>query len=401
MSVNLAWPCYVPGDLNPQLVGKMGIMNDPSYSDNGSRMGRVGEGVRQALRPNSLSAAAAAKAIHGVVLGSYVLEAAAARSMNFTIEGQGDAVENQRVLVLFVRVPEIHSNIPDPFCGDTNDALCRSKKALIQLHSQIGLPNAIDSSHSLLPGSVVEIEFIKEYSRGLVKKIVSAVTSDLTKGSPADASPISVFESGQHSHAEQLNPATQTPADIAECAANYDNPPPDVATDWNKYASLQATMISKAHKEFLPYVKCFFWRCFIEHNIQILPTGGSYRTYAEQKGHYDRWIARGKTGIPAAYPGRSQHNYGLALDFNAIVDYKLKNGTNNLRFASPKPEWVASGIPDVAESIGLRWLGRSKGSLYDPIHIDAFELVGEDVGALQRRAADEGVDGNKVSLTLS
>jgi len=176
-----SWPCYAPGDLNPQLVGKMGIMNDPSYGDDGNAMGRVGEGIRQAIRPNSLSAAAASSAIHGVVLGSYVLEASAARSMNFSTKDL-TTVEDQRVQVLFVRVPEIHSNIPDPFCGDTKDALCRSKKALVQLHSQIGLPNSLMASHALLPGSIVEIEFTNGYSKGLVKKIVAAATSNLTLG---------------------------------------------------------------------------------------------------------------------------------------------------------------------------------------------------------------------------
>mgnify|MGYP003627573699 FL=1 len=181
VSPDPVWPCYAPGDLNPQLVGKMGIMNDPSYGDDGNSMGRVGEGIRQAIRPNSLSAADASSAIHGIVLGSYVLEASSARSMNFSSKDI-TTVEDQRVQVLFVRVPEIHSNIPDPFCGDTNDALCRSKKALIQLHSQIGLPNSLMASHALLPGSIVEIEFTNGYSKGLVKKIVSATSSDLTLG---------------------------------------------------------------------------------------------------------------------------------------------------------------------------------------------------------------------------
>ena len=396
------WPCYAPGDLNPQLVGKMGIMNDPSYEDNGGSMGRVGEGIRKAIRPNSLSLIEANSAIHGVVMGSYVLEAAAARSMNFSIKNS-TSVDNQRIQILFVRVPEMHTNIPDPFCGDKIDVLCRTKKALIQLHAQIALPNELMASHALLPGSIVEIEFTNGHSKGLVKKIVSASSSNLTLGHFASASGRSVYNSGGYKFAEVLAQPMHTPEEIKECAANYDNPPSPYLPDWNKQVSSQTREFVDMHAEFTPYAKCFIWRCFVELGIQIR-ANRTYTTFARQAELYEKYLEKkraGKKTLPSAKPGYSWHNYGVALDFNPI----LPDGRMLTSYNATKDEWIASGIPAIINSMNLKW-GGDWGDYYghkqyDPIHLDFRLIIGEKTPALKKRSEAEGVAGNRVSLNLS
>ena len=68
------------------------------------------------------------------------------------------------------------------------------------------------------------------------------------------------------------------------------------------------------------------------------------RTYAEQKALYDRWKA-GLSKYPAAVPGTSDHELGLAFDI--VADDAVLEAAGAL--------W---------ESMGGRWGGRFK----DPIH---------------------------------
>lgn len=81
--------------------------------------------------------------------------------------------------------------------------------------------------------------------------------------------------------------------------------------------------------------------------LRVTVTSG-YRSMREQKRLYDRWIARGRTGLPAARPGSSTHNFGLAFD--AVVA------------GGRLPEFVR-----IAECAGLKWAGRR-----DPVHFDPF-----------------------------
>lgn len=71
------------------------------------------------------------------------------------------------------------------------------------------------------------------------------------------------------------------------------------------------------------------------------------RTFAEQKKLYDRFIS-GHSALPAAPPGRSKHEFGLAVDMTA----------NSL----PGLTWLGT----VWRSWGLTW-----GAPSDPVH---FEL---------------------------
>lgn len=72
-----------------------------------------------------------------------------------------------------------------------------------------------------------------------------------------------------------------------------------------------------------------------------------YRSIEKQRTLYNAWLRRGKTGLPAAPPGTSAHNYGLAVD--VVTD---------------APDQVKQFAADIA---GLVWFGPS-----DPVHYDPY-----------------------------
>ncbi len=79
----------------------------------------------------------------------------------------------------------------------------------------------------------------------------------------------------------------------------------------------------------------------------------TYRSSAEQSKLHRAWIRRGKTGLPAAPPGQSFHEFGLAVDF-----------------ATDPPD-ALERVGEIAEDFGLRWGGRFN----DPVHIDFGTVV--------------------------
>ena len=95
-----------------------------------------------------------------------------------------------------------------------------------------------------------------------------------------------------------------------------------------------------------------------DEGISITLTSG-FRTLQEQRRLYARL---GRVGL-AAQPGRSYHNYGLALDF----------------VATPRSAQARAGR--LAESLGLRWGGRFHPP--DPVHIDAGNYVPIDQAAAE------------------
>lgn len=101
--------------------------------------------------------------------------------------------------------------------------------------------------------------------------------------------------------------------------------------------------------------------------IQIRLTSG-FRSIQQQRGLHARL---GRRGLAAA-PGRSFHNYGLALDFV----------TRN-----PRDQTRAGAL---AESLGLRWGGRFRPP--DPVHIDAGNYITIE------QARSEGWPGSLVTL---
>lgn len=74
----------------------------------------------------------------------------------------------------------------------------------------------------------------------------------------------------------------------------------------------------------------------------------TYRSIANQERLYQAWLARGKTGLPAARPGLSTHNYGIAFD--AVF-----------------PAASTSTVAAVARFHGMEWFGPG-----DRVHFDIF-----------------------------
>lgn len=84
----------------------------------------------------------------------------------------------------------------------------------------------------------------------------------------------------------------------------------------------------------------------------------SHRSNESQK----KLIAAGGSVKPAK-PGKSLHNHGVAIDIN------LKKGDQLWKKATPKQEWVDTGIPKLAKDLGFRWGGEFNNN-YDPVHFD-------------------------------
>ena len=104
-----------------------------------------------------------------------------------------------------------------------------------------------------------------------------------------------------------------------------------------------------------------------------------------------------KANSKNASPGRSVHNYGYAIDVN-LVNIQTKKW---LKKASPKTDWIASGIPKLAEEMGLRWGGKAFAGYYDPVH---FEKAVDTKVLLAQAKKQFGsdvtkIEGNKVLIT--
>jgi hypothetical protein len=100
------------------------------------------------------------------------------------------------------------------------------------------------------------------------------------------------------------------------------------------------------------------------------------RSREKQQRLYDAWLARGKTGLPAAPPGKSKHEQGLAFDV------AIPGG------GSPE-EWQRLGR--LGKSMGLRWGGDF--SRADPVH---FEIPTEAKAEHAAEAAERAYEASRV-----
>ena len=99
------------------------------------------------------------------------------------------------------------------------------------------------------------------------------------------------------------------------------------------------------------------------------------RSREEQQRLYDAWLARGKTGLPAAPPGKSKHEQGIAFDV------AIAGG------GSPE-QWQRLGR--LGKSMGLRWGGDFSRS--DPVH---FEIPTEAAAGRSADAAERAYEANR------
>lgn len=122
---------------------------------------------------------------------------------------------------------------------------------------------------------------------------------------------------------------------------------PSTPSDIKAYLQMLQPSSRRKFETFLAALSKTPWRARI--------TSG-YRTYDAQQKLRDR----GNT--LAVEPGYSPHNYGIALDFN------FSNGHQVLNSTTPIADWMASGIPTLAKSLGMRWGGAFRNA--DRVHFD-------------------------------
>lgn len=98
----------------------------------------------------------------------------------------------------------------------------------------------------------------------------------------------------------------------------------------------------------------FSW---IEKNTDwdVIVTSG-YRTFEKQAQLY----RENSKNAPA---GKSSHNYGFAVDINL----RNRKTGQQLKKASSKSSWEATGIPQQAKKMGFKW-GVDFKNYHDPIH---------------------------------
>lgn len=97
--------------------------------------------------------------------------------------------------------------------------------------------------------------------------------------------------------------------------------------------------------------------------------------------------------------GQSYHNYGLAID---IV---LRKGSKLFGKGTKKEDWLATGIPQLADKLQLYWGGNIPG-YYDPVHFDVRKIVGKmpsqllAMGKEQFGTSDTSkIEGNKINIS--
>lgn len=83
-----------------------------------------------------------------------------------------------------------------------------------------------------------------------------------------------------------------------------------------------------------------------------------------------------------AKPGHSRHELGGAIDLNLI------NRTTQVRLrkTSLKQDWLATGVPQLATQLNIKWGGQDFATYYDPVH---FELREFGSGSQSSQTGDE------------
>lgn len=114
-------------------------------------------------------------------------------------------------------------------------------------------------------------------------------------------------------------------------------------------------MAIKLDPEFSGQVDQLIIEAIREGVIDDIELVSGYRSTKEQKRLHERW-QRGETDLPAAAPGTSYHEVGLAVD------------------VAVSPAEALGDFGEFAESRGFRWGGRFD----DPVHIDAGNWISLD-----------------------
>jgi hypothetical protein len=132
------------------------------------------------------------------------------------------------------------------------------------------------------------------------------------------------------------------------------------------------TLVGRLNPAYRDRFRSFFNE-FIDNNLGYkLIINATYRTFK-------RSAELRKENIKNAFPGKSAHNYGVALDFNL----ETPNGTL-LRKKENHAMWVASGIVDIAIKNNIQWGGNFSG-YQDNIHFAIKEWNGNNAIAAKSK----------------
>lgn len=272
------------------------------------------------------------------------------------------------VVKVYFRVPVMHSNLPLPnsFNSDSQRAISKLKPEeqnalLISCHPHLYAD--YESFSEITAGDQIKVRFDdKTYSSAKIIKLEEKATNNIVSPliSATEAvisSVVDLFDDASESKILNLLFEPTPPEEIKRLAEFYDKDEEIPRKDSN------SKLINEAHPEMIPYIKAFIYKSWKDLGASI-KVNSTYRSPTEQQELYDEWVAGGKIGVKPAQPGSSWHNVGAALDFNPT----LSNGVTMLKKNS-KQEWINSKIPELGESLGLRWGGHWT-SNYDPIHFD-------------------------------
>ena len=179
------WKCWEPDQLNPHL-NTFGKESDPlihSYHSYTRPLSNLGPAVNELNRPNILKGLPGAPTL-AVVLASTLEASNEALSFNMAIPQGGFAgptfAKDRQIQVLYVRIPEIHRDLDDPFCEDLGlgpDQI----QLIIKSHMKCMVPNWTSSTPLLVPGSIVQVNIIDNPAglpaRATVEKVISEATN--------------------------------------------------------------------------------------------------------------------------------------------------------------------------------------------------------------------------------
>jgi hypothetical protein len=122
-------------------------------------------------------------------------------------------------------------------------------------------------------------------------------------------------------------------------------------------------------RELHPVAQNLF-RAFIYNIEQNLPykvqIHSGYRSYADQA-RIQKENQAYTPPRPAANPGASFHNYGLALDIEII---ETTGSKQSYSFNASVDQWKLTGVIEIANKFGLRWGGTFLGNQVDVVHFD-------------------------------
>lgn len=131
----------------------------------------------------------------------------------------------------------------------------------------------------------------------------------------------------------------------------------NLTMDAFKYSVNVAGHLAQLHEKYKPKFEQFIQGVMaLGYTPQI---NSSYRSFAKQQTLWEQNHSNARAGY-------SYHNYGMAIDMQVSKDGKVWGK------ATSDAEWLKTGIPQLAKSLGMTWGGDNAvfGSYQDAVHFD-------------------------------